>query len=271
MNVALRVLSLGAGVQSTTMALMAAHGELSPMPDCAIFADTQWEPKKVYEHVNWLSSGNVLPFPIHRVTRGDLRQSILDRRNSQGQRFAAVPWFVTNPDGSQGLGRRQCTSEFKLVPIMWKLRELLGVSRRGYIRPRAVEIWIGISTDEADRQKPPRQQWQAGRWPLLEIDMSRKACAEWLTNHGYPIPPKSACLGCPFHSDAMWLELRDTSPDEWEDTVYVDRMMREGVQPKGYCGAEFMHSQRVPLDQVRFRADYQPDLFGNECEGMCGL
>jgi hypothetical protein len=38
----LRVLSLGAGVQSTTLALMAAHGEIGPMPDCAIFADTGW-------------------------------------------------------------------------------------------------------------------------------------------------------------------------------------------------------------------------------------
>jgi hypothetical protein len=42
------VLSLGAGVQSTTLALMAAHGEVGPMPDCAIFADTCWEPKAVY-------------------------------------------------------------------------------------------------------------------------------------------------------------------------------------------------------------------------------
>lgn len=43
----LRVLSLGAGVQSTTLAFMAAHGEIGPMPDCAIFADTHWEPKAV--------------------------------------------------------------------------------------------------------------------------------------------------------------------------------------------------------------------------------
>jgi len=32
------VISLGAGVQSSTMALMAAAGEITPMPDCAIFA-----------------------------------------------------------------------------------------------------------------------------------------------------------------------------------------------------------------------------------------
>lgn len=35
----LRVLSLGAGVQSTTLALMMAHGEVE-VPDAAIFADT---------------------------------------------------------------------------------------------------------------------------------------------------------------------------------------------------------------------------------------
>lgn len=50
-SIRLRILSLGAGVQSTTLALMAAHGEIGAMPDCAIFADTGWEPKAVYEHL----------------------------------------------------------------------------------------------------------------------------------------------------------------------------------------------------------------------------
>ena len=52
----LRTISLGAGVQSTTMALMAARGEIGPMPDCAIFADTGWEPKQVYEHLDLISA-----------------------------------------------------------------------------------------------------------------------------------------------------------------------------------------------------------------------
>ena len=62
---ALHVISLGAGVQSTTLALMAAHGEIEPMPDAAIFADTGAEPPEVYEHLEWLRGGNVLPFPVH--------------------------------------------------------------------------------------------------------------------------------------------------------------------------------------------------------------
>ena len=43
----LHILSLGAGVQSSTLALMFARGEVTPMPDCAIFADTGAEPASV--------------------------------------------------------------------------------------------------------------------------------------------------------------------------------------------------------------------------------
>ncbi len=54
MNGPIHIISLGAGVQSSTMALMAAHGEIEPMPDAAIFADTQNEPQRVYEWLDWL-------------------------------------------------------------------------------------------------------------------------------------------------------------------------------------------------------------------------
>jgi hypothetical protein len=63
MSIHLRVISLGAGVQSTTMALMAAHGELTPTPDFAVFADTGNEPAAVYEHLKWLRGGNVIMCP----------------------------------------------------------------------------------------------------------------------------------------------------------------------------------------------------------------
>ena len=97
----LRLLSLGAGVQSTTVALMAAHGEL-PMPDAAIFADTQAEPEGVYEHLRWLMSPNVLPFRVHVVTRGNLERALLDGRNATGQGFVTIPFFTLGPDGEKG-------------------------------------------------------------------------------------------------------------------------------------------------------------------------
>ena len=119
----LRVISLGAGVQSTCVALLAARGVLAPV-DVAIFADTQWEPEKVYRHLDWLRTA--LPFPIHVVTHGSVRENVITRRNTSAGRYAAVPFFIVNPDGSDGLGRRQCTSEYKLKPTHRELRRLLG-------------------------------------------------------------------------------------------------------------------------------------------------
>ena len=84
------IISLGAGVQSSTMALMAAKGEITPMPDCAIFADTGWEPKRVYEWLDWLETQ--LPFPVYRVSKGNLRDDIVN--SFQKQRFASVPFYT---------------------------------------------------------------------------------------------------------------------------------------------------------------------------------
>lgn len=269
----LTVISLGAGVQSTTMALMAAHGEISPMPDCAIFADTGWEPKAVYEHLAWLRSPNVLPFSVHVVSKGNIRDGILGRRNTSGGRFAAIPFFTMSPRGAPGIGRRQCTSEYKLTPIMHELRRLLGKGPRDRIKPGSVEVWIGISLDEAIRKRPARQQWITNRHPLLEIPMTRKDCLLWLDKHGYPRPPKSSCVGCPFHSNAHWRDMRDNAPEEWADAVAIDKAIRLG-DARGMRSLEFMHSDRIPLDEVDLRTDAeagQPDLFNNECEGMCGV
>jgi hypothetical protein len=268
---ALRVLSLGAGVQSTTLALMAAHGEFGDRPDCAIFADTQWEPAAVYAHVDWLASSGVLPFPVHRVTAGSVREAIVSKAAGTSGRFAAVPFFTS--DG--GMGRRQCTREFKLEPITRKMRELIGVAKgRRVPRGTVVEVWIGISTDEIVRMKPARHSWQVNRWPLIEKRMSRWDCRRWLERHGYPVPPKSSCIGCPYHSDAIWREMRDTAPMEWADAVEVDRLIRAGGTLRGMRQQQFMHPSRVPLDQVDLSTPAergQVDLFANECEGMCGL
>ena len=95
MTITSRFLSLGAGVQSTTLALMAASGEIMPMPDAAIFADTQAEPAKVYEHLDWLMGPGILPFPVIVVTAGSLLADLYDpravEREARGRRFLSAP------------------------------------------------------------------------------------------------------------------------------------------------------------------------------------
>lgn len=268
----IRLLSLGAGVQSTTLALMAAAGEFPGEPlDGAIFSDTQWEPAEVYRHLDWLETQ--LPFQVYRVSAGDIRAGILARRNTTGGRYAAVPWFTRNPDGSLGMGRRQCTSEYKLKPIMRKVRELVGAGPRGRITAGAVEQWIGISRDEASRMKPAKQRYLVNRWPLIERFMSRDDCLRWLRDHGYPEPPKSACIGCPFHNGAMWRDMQANNPAAFADAVAVDAALRQG-ESRGMLATEFMHVARLPLAEAVAASqpgDREPNLFENECEGMCGV
>lgn len=295
----LRALSLGAGVQSTTMALMAAHGEIGPMPDCAIFADTGWEPKAVYDHLSWLMSPNVLPFPVYVVSAGNIREQLVAAAN--GERWASIPAFTrtVTPAGaarpvldeddegqivtigtrrtgretvSIGMIRRQCTTEFKIVPIRRKVRELAGLTRKRSPAYPVVEQWIGISTDEIIRAKPSFEAWQMKRFPLIEQRMSRADCLAWLGRHEYPLPSKSACIGCPFHDDARWRHMRDHDADAWSDAVDVDRAIRTGV--RGIRGEVFLHRSAVPLDEADLStpADHgQLDLWANECEGMCGV
>jgi hypothetical protein len=171
----LRILSLGAGVQSTTMALLAAHGEIGPMPDAAIFADTGSEPAPTYEHLRWLMSPNVLPFPVHVVGKAtSLHADLMRGTNSGGRRrYAAIPAFLSRPGEREGMGRRQCTKEYKIEPLLKKQRELAGFAPRQRIPAGAVEVWIGISRDEALRMKPSRNAWSVHRWPLIERGMTR--------------------------------------------------------------------------------------------------
>ena len=209
----LNIISLGAGVQSSTMALMAAHGEITPMPDCAIFADTQWEPKAVYTHLNWLEMQ--LPFPVYRVSAGSLRTKIL----SEG--YSDVPWHTEG-----GMGRRQCTKAFKLYPIRDKVKELMGVSHGRELDKNSIIMWIGISKDEAFRVKPATVKYIKNRWPLIEQEFRRYDCLSWMQSKCYDQPPRSACIGCPYKSDSEW---RDTKMDSimWKEAVYVDDAIRD--------------------------------------------
>ncbi len=265
------VISLGAGVQSSTMALMAAHGEITPMPECAIFADTQSEPRAVYTWLDWLEAQ--LPFPVYRVTAGRLADEIAAKRPFGKFRIVNIPaWVVTGKRGERSAPiNRSCTRDYKIDPIRRKVRELLGIAGKHSPKEPIVTQWIGISKDEASRMKPSREAWQSMRWPLIEAGMSRVDCLKWMERRGYPKPPKSSCIFCPYHSNEQWLAL---TPDEFRLAVDIDRRLRAAPAHE-YCskGVLYLHRSCRPLEDVDFRTAAkragQGDLFANECEGLC--
>lgn len=122
-------------------------------------------------------------------------------QNDNGESIVVGSRILRTERIDVGMIRRQCTSDYKIVPIRRKVRELAGLTRRRSPKTALVEQWIGISLDEVLRMKPSFEGWQVNRWPLIERWMSRRDCLRWLEQHGYPLPPKSACIGCPFHSE----------------------------------------------------------------------
>lgn len=177
---------------------------------------------------------------------------------------------------------RKCTAEFKVRELTKKTRQLIGASKiRAWHKSPSdalAKIWIGISLDEIQRIKPSQEPWKESIWPLIERRMSRHDCLNWMRANGFPEPPRSACIWCPFHSDEEWIRQKNEEPDEWRKSVEFDRELRLAA---GSCtgtaklrGEVFLHASLVPLDQVQFgkvKSHAQLDLFQNECAGMCGV
>lgn len=278
------IISLGGGVQSSAVALMAAAGEITPMPQAAIFADTQAEPKAVYAWVEWLEKQ--LPFPVYRVTAGSLAETEMQLRVSgrSGRTYkkSEIPAFGKNPDGSKGIMGRKCTRDFKIQPIKVKTRELCGV-RRGQ-KEVTVTQWIGISYDEMSRATASREPWSQTRFPLLEMEIDRAGCLKWMRDHGYPEPPRSACLFCPFHSDHEWSRIKAGDPSEW---AYVQQFERDMQAAASQCqvirSIPFLHPSLKPIGEVEFAPKKAPggqkqmtmhemwNDIKNDCSGMCGV
>lgn len=269
MSEAIHILSLGAGVQSSTMALMAAAGELTPMPHSAIFADTKVEPPSVYSWLDWLEKK--LPFPLHRISRGDLFEASLNVRvSAKGNSYTkhAVPAFIVNASGKVGLMMRQCTTDFKIEIIRRKELELCG-------KTGSVIQWIGISLDEIMRCKPSRHRRIENRHPLIEKRITRSDCLKWMAAHGFPKPPRSACSFCPYHSDAEWKRLKSAEPEAFAQAVaYEARLQSTMKKVSGFRGIPFLHRSLRAISEVDFdepSAQMSFDGFTNECEGMCGV
>lgn len=271
-----KVLSLGAGVQSTVMALMAETGwKGMQKPDIAIFADTKWEPPLVYEHLEWLKKQ--LSYKVVTVSAGDIRQNVLEGITPDGHNFLDIPVFLINTDGTKSVAARQCTNHYKITPIHKKLREILKL-KPGRRAPKnvQVEMWMGISLDEAHRMKPSRDEWITNRYPLMEMELTRSDLQEWF-HERYPDRPlpRSACVGCPFHTDTEWKWLKENDPASFKDAVFVDRAIRDIPKLRGSLRGEgYLHRDRKSLDSIDFTTNNGgggDDTMMGECEGMCGV
>jgi 3'-phosphoadenosine 5'-phosphosulfate sulfotransferase (PAPS reductase)/FAD synthetase len=258
----MKILSLGWGIQSTTLAFMVALGELEPV-DFAIHADTTHESSLTYDFARrwtpWLEERGVKV-----VTVKPKHNDPLD--NGYGQEDP--PYYTLNIQGEAGQGKRQCTTQWKIAPMRRWLYE------HHFKRGVLIEQWIGISLDEFQRMKDTDVKYITNRWPLIERHMTRADCVKWLEAHALEVPPKSACTFCPFHSTDEWRRIK-ANPADWQEAVAVDEAIRKARPPYDL----FVHPSRKPLADVDLRtaeekgqlALWDAHTWDAECSGICGV
>lgn len=260
----IHIISLGAGVQSSTMALMAACGEITPMPVAAIFADTLHESRATYDYLEELEA--ILPFPVWHVSKGDLAVYLTTPYvNTKGKiNVRGLPAFALNSDGSQGLIPKNCSREFKSDQVSKKIT----FAMRLHSVQCAVQ-WIGISLDEISRVRDDRRPTVKNRYPLIDLRMTRADCLVWLDKHRFNKPPRSACVFCPLRDNSQW---RDLSDEEFKFAALFEQSLQKAHEQMPY--KPFLHRSMVPLSEVDFSTEEergQLNMFNNECEGMCGV
>lgn len=273
MKETIRVLSLGAGVQSSTLLLMADRLPENERPHIAVFADTGDEPGEVYRHYeeNLRKHVKNIKMILTKKTVEGLMGDYETWLEGKSKRASSIPFFTKDKEGKEGRLPRQCSNDYKIKQVWAATREYLGYMKGQRFNHR-VEMWIGISTDEWMRAKDTFDDDRVNVYPLLDWGMSRKDCLAWLKKEGFPQAPKSSCIYCPYHSDRMWQQIKDESPVEFEWACQVDEKIRHN--PK-LDSEVFVHRSCIPLRDVEFKPKHgefdDTDHFNNECEGICGV
>jgi hypothetical protein len=268
----LRILSLGAGVQSSTLLMKIYNGIIKPV-DYAIFADTGNEPQEVYDWFDFISKKVEDRIKILIVKNNQNTGNITEDLMSTSGFHASIPVHVKNPNGSKGMTLRTCTDRYKIQPINKKIREILGVKT---LRGKLIEIVMGISHDEIQRVKRPPNKWAINCYPLVKNNITRADCIEYFKELGLPEPPKSACIICPYHDNTEWLRIKEKYPNEFAMAVNFDNQLRSNKESQfvnKLNGELFLHAKLQPLADVDLVSQnaYQYSLFDDECDGYCGV
>ena len=250
----LKILSLGWGVQSWTLAAMAALGEI-PMPDYAVHADTTHEMTGTYAHAEkwtpWLEEHGI---PVVTVQASEKLVATAEwTKPYEENTNLMIPAFTVKlHDLERGQVRRQCTTKWKIAPLRRFARSIINKTS-----PECVEMWMGISLDEWQRMRTAEVAYIKNVYPLVDRRLSRSYCTAWLEEHGLDIPPKSACTFCPYHNKDYWKRMKQAGGADWDEAVTVDEVIRDKGKGSGKDFQLFIHSSGLPLEEaVRIPEDY---------------
>jgi len=256
----MRVISYGGGVQSTAMIVLAVQGRIRA--DLALFSnvgDDSEHPTTIrYVReiaIPYAASHGFVVKELHPTRYGE-NTTIWKEIMREETRRDIIPVFgeAGNPMS------RSCTADYKIRTLHRWLRQ------NGATKTNKATMLLGISTDEIERAGRGKDGTVERReYPLLTLGMNRTDCMEVIRNAGLPVPPKSSCFFCPFHSEQVWQELRRDEPELFSKAQELEDAIQERKRASGqkmvYITRKGALNQKRLSDIVATAGD---TLFGSE-------
>lgn len=274
------VLSFGGGTQSSHLLEQHFLGEIHY--DYIIFSDTGAEPQFIHDQVEWWKErqkqiGNKTPFIVthHNSMEKGLEEMLMRYIHTDYQRFQ-MPVYCSRIDEATGeivpagMMPRQCTVDFKIIPVKQAARKLvmdrLGLEYRQNMPKNIAFITdIGFSYDEIRRinlYRSPQFKYMYMAYPLVEENQTTEDSIKFLTDNGMPTK-RSRCYLCPFNCDDQsigmdWDDIIKNEPLSFLKACYFDEQLRS-TQRQGkkiMRSIPFLHYSRTPLAEA-YPTDYE--------------
>lgn len=266
----LRIVSYGGGVQSTALLVLAAERRIDyPVFLFANVGDDSEHPATL-EYVRNVA----IPYGAeHGIevtelqwvrkdgTIQTLRESIVNDHTAD----VKAPFFIADKNGKGTPGTRACTSRWKIEVVARRTRAM------GATEENPAVVAIGISTDEVERANGRSQAKHETRsYPLLELGLDRNRCESVIAAAGLPVPPKSSCYFCPYHSMETWHRMARDEPELFDKAAELERIV---LAKRAAHGRNPLYLTRhlIPLTEV-INTDQQVLTFPGEGEcdtGYC--
>lgn len=248
---AVRAVSYGGGVQSTSLLVLAATGVLdtklflfanvgpdSEHPETLRYLETVAKP---YAAAHGIELVELHRIPQRGIAAGQI-ETLWARLTRPGARSIPIPVRMTNGAPE----RRSCTGDFKIRVVGRELRRWAATA------DNPATVALGISVDEIERAKPgidPRAPDQRRTYPLLDLGLRCTDCQRIINDAGLPVPGRSACWFCPLHSKKEWQSLRRDHPDLFDRACWLETHLQQQRQELGKDDVWLTRHAR-PLAQV---------------------
>lgn len=263
----IKVFSYGGGVQSTAALVLAAQGKIdfSTFLFCNVGDDS--EHPATLQYVNTVAKPfaekhGIRIIEIQKTLRDGKKQSLYQHLTRPDSRSIEIPVRMSN--GAPG--NRSCTADFKVLVVDKWLRQ------QGAKKEKAI-VGLGISLDEFQRMKPNMDPstiaWKENVFPLIDLRMDRQDCMNVISSAGLPVPPKSSCWFCPFHTMKVWQKMRQDEPGLFEKAVSLEAFINQRREKIGKDKV-WLSRKLIPLNLATTSLT-QSSLFEDEvCDsGYC--